>query len=247
MKKFFEDIKKQIEQDKLFLIAYYGASTTSSEYLFPNWGEIIRYVLKDYLEEKIGKYKIAYWNIQTMNMGLNGALSGDLLERFDDFVLSKNPNMIFLDASKNDAYHDIDKKITEKNNKELIKKALDRDIKIVFTTRIPSLRKDLNDKIITYVEIDRKCAEYFSNNRNFIFVDLFKLYPEDLIEKSHSLIGEENESIGMKKGEIDPIHYNRFGNAIVARILLKEVFGINFDEGKFLKDLADPIKKYPEY
>jgi len=244
---FFEDIKKQVKQDKLFLIAYYGASTTSSEYSFPNWGEIIRYALKDCLEEQIGKYERAYWNLQTMNMGLNGALSEDLLERFDDFVLNKNPDMVFLDASKNDAYHNIDKKITEKNNKELIKKALDRDIKIVFTTRIPSLRKDLNNKIIAYVEIDRKCAEYFSNNRNFIFVDLFKLYPKDLIEKSYSLIGEKNESIGMKEGEIDPIHYNRFGNAMVAKILLKEVFGIDFNEERFLKDITDLTKKYPDY
>ncbi len=143
---FFEDIKKQIEQDKLFLIAYYGASTTSAEYCFPNWGEIIRYVLKDTLEESMGVYKKAYWDLQTMNIGLNGAFSADLLERFDFWVLDKNPNLIFLNVGKNDPYHNIDKEIIEKNTKTIIEKALEKNIKVVFTNNIPSLRDDLNKK-----------------------------------------------------------------------------------------------------
>ncbi len=51
----------------------------------------------------------------------------------------------------------------------------------------------------------------------------------------------------LKKGEIDPIHYNRYGNAIVAKILLKKVFSVDFDEEKFLEDLANPIVKWPRY
>ena len=144
---FFEDIKKTIEQDKLFLIAYYGASTTSAEYCFPNWGEIIRYVLKDVLEESTGIYQKAYWNLQTMNMGLNGALSSDLLERFDFWVLNKNPNLIFLNVGKNDPYRNIDKEITGKNTKIIIEKALEKNIKVVFTTTMPALRDDLNKKV----------------------------------------------------------------------------------------------------
>jgi lysophospholipase L1-like esterase len=244
---FFEDIKKQIEQNKLFLIAYYGASTTSAEYCFPNWGEIIRYVLKDALEESTGIYQKAYWNLQTMNMGLNGALSADLLERFDFWVLDKNPNLIFLNVGKNDPYRNIDKEVTRKNTKTIIEKSLEKNIKVVFTTTMPALRDDLNKKVLEYIKVDQEIAEYFKGNENFIFVDLFNFFPKEAIKKSYTLIGEENNNVGVKEGETDPIHYNRYGNAIVAKILLKKVFDIDFDEEKFLKDLTDPTVKYPSY
>ena len=245
---FFEDVKKQIEQDKLFFIAYYGTSATSQENVFPNWGEIMRYVLKDFFEEKIGVGEKAYWNLHTVNMGLNGASSDDLLERFDEMVLDKKPNLIFLSVGKNDAYLGIDKKNTEENTRKIIQKALDKNIRVVFKTTVPSIREDLNKKVSEYVDADRSVAKEFSNENNFIFVDLFDLCPKDLIEKSYTLISPGgNKEIGYKRGEIDPIHYNKYGNAIVAKILLKEVFGIDFDEDKFLEDLNDSTKKYPDY
>ncbi len=248
---FFEDIKKSVEKDESFLIAYYGASTTSQEYMFPNWGEIIRYTLKYAFEnedEGEDDYKKYMWNIHTINLGLDGASSTDLLERFDNLVLSKKPNIIFLDASKNDVYYKIDKKVTENNNKKLIKKALDKGIKVVFTARIPSLRENLNKKIIEYNEIDKKIAKEFSENKNFIFIDLFNIFPKTLIKESYTLIHPiSNEYIGIKAGEIDPIHYNKLGNVIVSKILLKEVFNIDFDENKFLKDLSDNTKMFPDY
>ncbi len=246
--KFFEDIKKQIEHDKLFLIAYYGASTTSAEYCFPNWGEIIRYVLKDVLEKSTSDYQKAYWNLQTMNMGLNGASSADLLERFDFLVLDKKPNLIFLnDAGTNDTYYNINREISKENAKTIIKKALENNVKIVLITATPTLRDDLNKKIFDWIKVDQEVADNFGGNKNFIFVNLFNLFPKELINKSYTLIGEENNDIGIKEGEIDPIHYNRYGNAIVAKILLKKVFDIDFGEDKFLKDLADSSVKYPSY
>jgi len=248
---FFEDVKNKIEQDNQFLIVYYGASTTSQEYIFPNWGEIIRYALKYAFEsenEREDNYKKYMWNIHTLNLGLDGASSIDLLARFDSLVLSKKPNLIFLDASKNDVYYKIDKKITENNNQKLIKKALDKGIGVVFTTRIPSLREDLNKRIIEYNEIDKKIARVFSNNQNFIFVDLFNLFPKDLIKKSYTLIHPiSNKYIEIKAGEIDPVHYNKFGNVIVSKILLKKVFNIDFDENKFLKNLSNNTKMFPDY
>lgn len=246
---FFDDIKKSAEQDKLSLIIYYGASTTSFEHVFPNWGEIMRYVLKAetevYVSDNDGKN--AYWNLQTVNFGLAGASSIDLSERFDDLVLARNPRIIFLNVGKNDVYFKIDKRITEKNTEKIIKKALAKNIKVVFTTTVPPLRGDLNKKIFDYVEVDKSVASQFKNNQNFVFVDLFELFPKNLIEKSYTLIAEANEDVGVTDGDIDPIHYNKYGNAVVAKILLDKVFGIKFDYERFLKDLEDSTKKYPEY
>lgn len=66
--RFLEDIKTSIEKGKPYLIAYYGASTTSQEYVFPNWGDIIRYVLKFELEQIMNDWKKPLWNIHTINL-----------------------------------------------------------------------------------------------------------------------------------------------------------------------------------
>ncbi len=109
------------------------------------------------------------------------------------------------------------------------------------------MRDDLNKKVYDWKKADQEIADDFKGNKNFIFIDLFGLFPKEAIEKSYTLIAEKNEDVGVEEGEIDPIHYNRYGNAIVAKILLKEVFNIDFDEEKFLKDFMDPTVKYPRY
>ena len=247
-KSFFGEIKSKVEKDKPYLIAYYGASTTSHEWIFPNWGDIIRYVLKDELEHALKDWKKPAWNIHTINLGLDGATSSDLFNRFDKLVLDKNPNLIFLEEGKNDIYFNIEGKVTEANKKKTIRKALEKGIKVVFISTIPSLWEKLNRKIINNMEVDNNVAREFKDDKNFMFVNLFELFPKNLIEKSYTLISKEgNDVVGIAPGEIDPIHYNRYGNAIVAKILLKKVFGIDFDENVFLKDLNNPEKQYPDY
>src|SRR3989338_6973420 len=150
----FEEIKKSVENDKLYLIAYYGASTTSHEYIFPNWGDIIRYVLKYELEQSMNDWKKPLWNIHTINLGLDGATSSDLYKRFQELVLSQKPNVIFLEEGKNDMYFNIDKKITEANKIKTIQKALNKGVRVVFISTIPSLRENLNDKIKNNIEVD---------------------------------------------------------------------------------------------
>ena len=245
---FLKEIKSKVEKNKPYLIAYYGASTTSHEYIFPNWGDIIRYALKFHIESILNDWKKSCWNIHTINLGLDGATSTDLSGRFDELVLSKNPDLIFLEEGKNDMYFNIDKKVTEANKKKTIKKALDRGIKVVFISSIPSLWEKLNKRIVDNMKIENNVAKEFAGNKNFMFVNLFELFPKNQVKKSYTLISENgNDVIGIAPGEIDPIHYNRYGNAIVAKILLKEVFGINFNEKVFLKDLNDQSKQFPDY
>jgi len=245
---FLEEIKKEAEQDKLYPIAFYGASTTSSEYVFPNWVEIIRYVLKNVVEQKTSDYKRAYWNVQTFNCGLDGASSKDLLERFENLVLRIKPRMIFLAMGKNDPYYGIDPKETTENTSKLISQALDSGIKVVFANAPPALWESLNEKIKNHLEAEREVAKKFAENENFIFIDIFEKFPKKELEKIYTLIcADGNEVVGIKPGEIDPIHYNKRGSAIVAKILLEEAFGIDFDMEIFLNDLNDPSKKYPSY
>lgn len=245
---FEEEIIDYSKKDKLYSIVFYGASTTSAEYAMPNWGEIIRYWLKEKIGEAIGDYTKANWSIQTSNRGLNGGSSQDLLERFDNLVLDLKPQVIFLSVGKNDAYFGIDKRITETNTRKIIQKSLTAGSKVVFLTTVPALWEKLNEKVKEYVDVDRTVAEEFSSNENFIFIDLYKFFTKENLAKSYTMILDvENDVIGLPIGEVDPIHYNKFGNALVAKIILKEAYSLDFDVDKFMKDIADPTKKYPGY
>lgn len=111
MKNFQKDLENKIKDDKIFSIVYYGASTTSIDYTFPGWGSIIKYWLRDYIEENVGEY---YWNLQAANRGLDGARSGELRERFPQMIESIDPDLVFLNVGKNDHHHKISKDETEK-------------------------------------------------------------------------------------------------------------------------------------
>jgi len=245
---FYKAAKQSVLDEKHFFITFYGTATTSVEYVFPNWAEIIRFALKRHIEEDIGLYNIPYWYIQTSNFALNGAASRDLRMHFDKLVTERKPKMIFLNAGKNDVYQDIPLRETKRNTEWLIERSLALDLLVVFTTAVPALRDDLNKKILQYVNLDRRVAQGFKTNDNLKFVDYYEHFNKEDIGKSYTLVSPTgNEHINLDPGQIDPIHFNRYGNALIAKILLREIFEFDFDHEKFLADLADDGKKYPGF
>ena len=242
---FLDDIKNKLEKNEVVDIVYYGSSTTSVEYIFPNWAEIIRYVLKFELDSD---YRQVWWNLFTHNMGLDGAKSSDLLKNLQKLVLDRNSYLMFLDAGINDYYFEVDLNETKKNISEIIKRALDSGVKVVYWTSAPSAREDKNKAYDVYHKAEQEIAQNFSQNKNFLFIDLFLLFSKEDIAKSYTLIEPDgNKVLGLKPGDLDYVHFNRYGNAVIAKILLKEAFNVNFDENKFLKSLSDNTKKYPDY
>lgn len=245
-KDFLKDLIDNVSKDRLYPIVFYGASTTSAEYAMPNWGEILRYWLKEKITEVVGDYKKAYWNIQTANRGINGGSSSDLLERLPALVLDLNPKLLIVSVGKNDFYYDIDKEITRKNTREIIRKSLNAGMKIIFTTTVPALTEKLNQGVENYVSVDREVAKEFSANENFVFVDLFESFSKDDLKKIYTLISEDgNEYIGINPGGVDSVHYNRLGNVMVAKIILEKAYALDLDVERFMKDLNNPTKKYP--
>lgn len=99
---------KKIKSENIYKIVFYGPSTTDVAYSFPNWTEIMRYVLREYFNGIIDNYKISDWHIQTSNRGLKGASSKDLLVNLESFVIEEKPDLVFLSVTKNDAYYDFD-------------------------------------------------------------------------------------------------------------------------------------------
>ena len=245
---FSESLKNKFGNNEVVDIAFYGSSTTSVEYIFPNWVEIIRYVLKMSLDKGFADYRQVWWNLFTHNVGLDGAKSSDLLDNLKKIVLDKNPHLIFIDAGINDYYFMVPLEETRKNIEQIIKQALASGSRVVYWTSAPSAREDRNQAYETYHKVEQETAAIFSGNSNFLFVDLFSIFPKDAIEKSYTLIEPDgNEVLGLKPGEQDYVHFNRYGNAVVAKILLKEAFGIDFEVEKFLGSLSDQTNKYPKF
>lgn len=243
-----KEIERNIKEENIYKIVFYGASTTVVAYSFPNWAEIIKYVLREKFEEIIGDWKAPYWFIQSFNGGLDGASSEDLLINLERFVIKESPNLIFLTTSKNDVYYNFKLKETEKNTKQIIEKLLKNGIKIIFTTSIPSSDEKRNGKLKIFIEEDRKIASEYKDNLNFLFIDFFKLINKKYLSKMYTLIQESNEKItNSRKGDIDTIHFNKYGNAVIASVLLKECFDIDFNVDKFMKDIEDNNRKNPRF
>ena len=243
-----KEIEKKIKSENIYKIVFYGASTTTVTYSFPNWAEIMRYVLREKLDEIIGDWKVPSWFIQSFNGGLDGANSKELLMNLERFVIKEDPDAVFLSASKNDVYYNFKVGETEKNIKQIIEKLLKNEIKVIFTTSIPSSSESRNNKINNFVENDRNIAFEYKDNSNFLFVDFFKLIKKKYRGKMYTLIQESNEKItDSKLGDVDTIHFNKYGNMVIASILLKKCFGIEFNADKFMKDIKDDTRKNPRF
>ena len=243
-----EEIKKRVAESIPVQIYYYGPSTTSFEYVFPNWGEILRYVLKTEMEKYFTDYNQINWNLFTHNMGLDGALSKDLLDRFPSLVLRNNPDIIFLHTGKNDLHFGVSTEVTKGNTVKMIDAALKQSVFVVFATSIPSLKEETNLRYQPYLEVEKQVGEMFKENPNFIFVNMFDGFSKEDIKKSYTFIEEiRNDSLDLNPGDVDYIHYNLYGNAKVAEILLKETTKVDFSTDKFLKSIKDETIKYPKY
>jgi hypothetical protein len=77
-------------------------------------------------------------------------------------------------------------------------------------------------------------------------VDLFNIYKSFPLRKFYTFKSEENVPEHIKEGEIDFLHPNQLGEAYVAKAVLKEVFGIEFDPELYWKDTLAG-EKYPKY
>jgi len=245
-----EDIKSVISLDQKFKIVFYGDSTTSTEWVHPNWRGIIEYVVKMELEDfepakgGTGSWNYSWWNLNFINSGLNGATTKDFLNRLSKDVFTYSPDMIIAITGDNDV-----DKITEKEHAENHRKILTRltnKIKhVYYATSIYTAQDTHNAKYKGYV---KELAKVFPF-KDVTFIDLFELYSKYPIERFYTyVIDKEDEECltDEKGGNTDTMHPNALGNAYIAKILLKEIFGLEFDPEMYIADLNSGLK-YPRY
>jgi len=241
--KYLKKIQNHFKKDKIYRIVFYGDSITSTEWVHPNWREIFQYVLQEELAKKTNICPEPSWLIRTINSGLTSATTADLAKKIQPYVLDFKPSLLILIAGKNDALFSIPAEVQVKNIEKICREIRKNNIDIIFATSTPTLKESLNRRYDAYA----KAASKMLKRLNIQCVDLFNKYKHFNLKRLFTFRFEHgNKDFNVKPGGIDPAHPNQLGNAYIAKVLLKEIFDIEFDPELYIKDTYAGRKK-PRY
>lgn len=235
-------VKDYLIKNNKFRILFLGDSITSTEWIHPNWREIVEYVVKDEVEKIVDNWKLSSWQIRAINCGMDGADTKDILNKVDE-ILEYKPDLIITIMGGNDIYSKIPVEESIGNIKKILNQLSESVPYIFWCNSTPALdRSSENEKYKVYAEETVK----IKTDKGIKIFDMFNEYKKYDLSKFFTFKSEENLVTEIKAGQIDPQHPNMLGNAYIAKILLKEIFGINFDPDLYLKTLLAG-EKYPRY
>ena len=233
-----KEIADTINKKGRFWIAFTGDSITSCEWVHPNWREIVEYVLKEEMTNFLGDWKKSEWGIRGFNFGYDGATTRDILEKSDTIKLI-SPDLVIGLMGGNDEIFNIGVSEHVENITRMINGL---QTKVVWSTSIAFGNIDKNNKYEPYANA---CIQ-ISGKGDIQLIDMFNIFKSFRLERFYTFKSEANLEENIKKGEIDYIHPNQLGNAYIAKVILKEVFGINFDPELYWGDTLAG-EKYPKY
>jgi len=236
-----KQIQAHIQAGKLFRIVFVGDSLTSCEWVHPNWREIIEYVLKQELGKSMEDWKLPSWNIRCINSGLDGSTTSDFLTRLDEYVLQFDPQLTFIMLGGNDRFF-IDPSDTKGNLLKIIRAVQYSGSTVILSTE-PVTASEAYDHDKEGMQKDIRILAQEAD----YFVDMYEKTKDIPLDRIYTFHEEEgNEECGINPGGIDFVHPNSLGNAYIAQVFLKELFTIDFDPEKYMKDVASG-EKYPRY
>jgi lysophospholipase L1-like esterase len=235
-------VKKTLETSGKYWIAFVGDSITSTEWVHPNWREIVEYVLKEELQPKFESWKTASWGIRGINHGYDGSTTKDIWEKMDT-ILNSQPDLLIGLMGGNDRLFGIKPEETKKYVENIISKAKETGTRVAWCNSIPAhYQVDKNQEYESYA----KATMEIKSTPEVFLIDMFNKYQQFDLDRFFTFKSEANPEEGIKEGEKDYWHPNQLGNAYIAKIILEEVFGISFDPEKYIqKTLAG--EKYPSY
>ncbi len=225
----FQEILDTIKLKGKYWIAFTGDSITSCEWVHPNWREIVEYVLKAKLQ--------ADWGMRCFNFAYDGATTKDILAKVND-INSIKPDLVILMAGANDSYFGIE---VDEHAENIRKIRSSLKSKVVFSTDNKPWNSEAVEKYLPYVEIYRR-----TDVTGGQFVNLFKISERFPNERIYTFKSEAIPEMNIEEGDLDYWHPNQLGNAYIARVILEEVFGIDFDPERYWKETLAG-EKYPKY
>jgi lysophospholipase L1-like esterase len=225
-----QEISNTIKSKGKYWIVFTGDSKTSCEWVHPNWGEIIDYVLKEELEKMYGNdWRIPSWGVRCFNFGYDGATTKDILDRVKDINIIA-PDLMISIMGSNDMKMGISTNEHVANIKEIINKV---NTKVVWSTSILSIDEERNGIYKNYANALLEIPE----NENLKLIDMLRKFENFPLDKFFTF---------KDKNAADLTHPNQLGNAFIAKVILKEVFGIDFDPEKYWRETLAG-EKYPGY
>jgi len=238
-----EQVKSQLIQKGKYWIVFTGDSITSCEWVHPNWRDIVVYVLQNELTDLLnGDWKTPEWGIKGFNFAYDGATTKDVLERIEEVTLLK-PQLIISLMGGNDPTLGVSVEDSVDNIKKIADYAAKNNTMLIWCNSTPA--GNGSKKNVEYEPYAKAFME-MSDNSYFTKIDMFHLFNKYPTEKFFTFVSEENPVEGIKAGEIDLQHPNQLGNAYIAKAILKEIFGIEFNADKYIQDTLDG-KKLPDY
>jgi lysophospholipase L1-like esterase len=234
-------IKNKLGADGKFNIVFTGDSITSTEWVHPNWREMVEYVLKEETQKQFEDWRVPSWGIRCFNCGFDGATTGDILSKSEE-IKSLRPNLVVGLMGGNDPVLGVSASKAKENLESLFDQ-LGTQTEIVWCNSTPA--GEGNKKNIEYEPYARIIDELMARP-NLKTIDMFEIYKKFPTEKFFTFISEENPVEGIRAGEVDQQHPNQLGNAYIAKVILGEVFGIDFDPEKYIETTLMG-NKYPEY
>ena len=237
-----EVIKEFLIKDNKYWIVFTGDSLTSCEWVHPNWREIVIYVLQNEITNFLnGDWKLTEWGIKGFNFAYDGATTTDILKKVDD-IICVNPQLIISLMGGNDPSLGIGVEESIDNIKEISKKVNSKGIKLVWCSSTPAMFDSFkNSQYKPYSNAFLKTQIDGVNK-----IDMFNKYQKFPLDKIFTFTSEENPVENIKEGEPDLIHPNQLGNAYIAKVILKDLFKIEFDPEKYIRETLEG-KKYPGY
>lgn len=221
------NVQKSLKEKGRFWIVFTGDSITSCEWVHPNWREIVEYVLKDQAIEN-DDWKLPSWGIRAFNFAYDGATTKNILDKVDDINLVKPDLVISLMGGNDPAF-----KLTVSETLENINVIKEKiSAKTIWCTSTPA--GENSPKNAEY-EPYAKAVMEIPQTDNFNLLDIFNIYKQFPLEKFFTFKSEDNPVERLKEGDPDLQHPNQLGNAYIAKVILKEVFGIEFDPERYIQ------------
>lgn len=237
-------IENKLRNDEWYRILFLGDSITSTEWVHPNWREIMEYVVKDKLEEQMGEWELPCWKVRCYNAGYNGVRSREMVDFIEEDVVLHRSNLVIFMDTYNDIYRQIGPEDHEKNLENIFDRLKSIAENVVFTTSVPGIDKEANTAVLPYIEAANRAV---AKHENIKTIDLFKAFEAYDLFQFFTFISENgNEDAGIEPGELDTSHPNQLGNAVIAKHLLKEIFDIDFDPDTYIRETLSG-QKNPKY
>lgn len=223
----------RLKEGKAFKISFIGDSLTSCEWIHPNWREMFEYVLKFSFEEFTGDdWWIPEWNIKFFNYSLDGGTTKNFKESVKDCEKEVNPDMYIVMGTSNDSYFKISPKESRKNIEDIF--GILKDKQVIYSPDIKCNDSKYDKRDIPYIEEILK----ISFPKNVLFINGYEISKKFDPKKIYTLV---------EKGKIDMVHPNVLGNGYIAKMFLENVFGIEIDVEKYLKDVKSNKVKFPRW